>query len=189
MSGGPGRTLLCCALLLAGAAPAAEVSHDVTFDSNVDFHSLHTFTIGAGRTSSRFFEPEIDNRLFLQRMRSSIRAALAGHGMQEASGQPDIAVSFSVVIADYASVERREPMRVPDTATQRGFVIPGGPEPLLFTAGTLVIDLTDASGKLLWRGTWHERQRSGPKLSSKLSDDARALLQEFPPRRKQGLIQ
>jgi hypothetical protein len=176
--------LVAVLLLLARAAAAGEVSHDISFDSNTDFRGLRTFSIGEGQTSSRYFQPEIDNRLFLQRMRDSIRTVLKAKGLKEATDHPDLAVAFHVVDADYASVERREPIRVPAAPGARGYVIPGGPEPLLFTAGTLVIDLVNSSGTLVWRGTWHERQSSGPKLSSKLSDDASKLLSNYPPQRK-----
>lgn len=176
--------LLAAALLLARSAAAVEVDHDISFDPDTDFKALRTFTIGEGRTTSRFFQPEIDNRLFLQRMQGSIRAALVARGLKETTDRPDLAVTFHVTNADYATVERREPVRVPDSPGARGFVIPGGPEPQLFIAGTLVIDLTDASGKLVWRGTWHDRERSGPKLSGKLSEDARKLLSKYPPQRR-----
>jgi hypothetical protein len=179
-----GGALLGTALLFAGAAAAVEVDHDISFNPNTDFRALRTFTIGEGQTSSRYFQPEIDNRLFLQRMRNSIRKALTAKGLKETTERPDLAVTFHVTNADYATVERREPVRIPDSPGMRGHVIPGGPEPQLFIAGTLVIDLTDAAGTLVWRGTWHERESSGPKLSAKLSDDARKLLSNYPPKRK-----
>ncbi len=68
-------------------------------------------------------------------MRNSIRAALTAKGLKETADGADLAVAFHVVDADYATVERRPPVRIPDSAVARGFVIPGGPEPLLFTAG------------------------------------------------------
>jgi hypothetical protein len=179
-----GCALLGAALLFAGVAAAFEVDHDISFDANADFTALRTFSVGEGRTTSRFFQPEIDNRLFLQRMRNSIRAALTAKGLKETADRADLAVTFQVTNADYATVGRREPLRIPDSRAARGYVIPGGPEPLLFTAGTLVIDLTDSSGTLVWRGTWHERERSGPKLSGKLSEDARKLLSKYPPKRR-----
>ncbi len=178
------RALPCFAVLLAGIAMAGEASHDISSDPGTDFRALHTFSVGAGQVSSRYFKPEIDNRLFLQRMQDSIRAALTAKGLKETTEHADVAVTFQVADADYATVARREPVRIPPSATERGFVIPGGPETELYTAGTLVIDLTSPAGTLLWRGTWHERQSSAPKLSSKLSEDARKLLSDYPPKRR-----
>lgn len=180
----PGRSMLATALLLlAAAATASQVGHDISFDSKADFRALRTFTIGEGEVASRFYKPEIDNRLFLQRMRSTIRAALTAKGLTETTDRPDLAVSFRIVDSDYATVERRPPVRIPGSAVAPGLVIPGGPQPQLFVAGTLVIDLTDSSGTLVWRGTWHERERSGPRLSRKLSEHARKLLSGYPPKR------
>ena len=183
----PGLGLLATALLLLGrGAFASGESHDVTYDANTDFKSLHTFSIRDGQINST--KPEFDNRLFRQRMERDIRAALTSRGLTESTGHADVIVTWSLVDTDVAAVERIGPTRIPDTATSRGFVIPGGPQPNLYTEGTLVIDLGNAAGKLIWRGTWSEQERSTPNLSNKLSDDVRRLLREFPPKRKQGLI-
>jgi hypothetical protein len=66
----------------------------------------------------------------------------------------------------------------------RGFVIAGtGPHPVLFTEGTLVIDMLNASDVLVWRGTYRDREQSGPRLSRNLSQDARKLLSKYPPKK------
>jgi hypothetical protein len=186
------RSTLRLALLLATlSAPAAGVTadtHDVSFDDSVDFRALRTFAIASGQIVSE--KPEIDNRLFRQRMEDSIRTTLVQKGLKEAGDLPDVTVTFHYSEKEVSGVERNGPTRIPDSPAARGFVIPGsGPSPVMFIEGTLVIDLVGASGNLLWRGTWREQEQSGPKLSSKLSGDARKLLREFPPRRKQGLIQ
>jgi hypothetical protein len=179
--------LLGTALLLLGrGACAGGESHDVTYDANTDFKALRTFAIRDGRVNST--KPEFANRLFRQRMERDIRAALISRGLKESAGTADVVVTYSLVDTDVAGVERIPPTRVPDTAASRGFVIPGGPQADLYTEGTLVIDLSNAAGKLIWRGTWSERERSTPNLSSKLSDDVRKLLREFPPKRKQGVF-
>lgn len=181
------RLLPACALLLLAQGVHAAAAHDVTFDAGVDFKALRTFAIQDGQINST--KPEFDNRLFRQRLQRDIRAALQSRGLDESAGPSDVVVSYSLIDTDVAAVQRREPLRVPDTAASRGFVIPGGPEPNLYTEGTLVVDLKDAAGKLIWRGTWRGQERSSPDLSNKLSDGVRTLLREFPPRRKQGLIQ
>jgi hypothetical protein len=181
------RLAMVLAALLAPAVGTTADTHDVSFDASVDFGALKTFAIRSGHIASE--KPEIDNRLFRQRMEYSIRDSLVQKGLNEAHNLPDVTVTFSYTEQDVSGVERSGPMRIPDSPAARGFVIPGrGPSPVMFTEGTLVIDLLDASGKLLWRGTWRDEEQSGPKLSSKLSDDARKLLREFPPRRKQGLL-
>jgi len=182
------RLAMFLAALLAPTVVAAADTHDVSFDASVDFRALQTFAITSGQITSE--KPEIDNRLFRQRMEDSIRATLLKKGLNETRDHPDVTATFHYDEKDVSGVQRSGPTRIPDNAVARGYVIPGsGPSPVMYTEGTLVIDLLDASGKLLWRGTWREQEQSGPKLSSKLSKDASALLGEFPPRRKQGLIQ
>ena len=68
----------------------------------------------------------------------------------------------------------------------RGEVIPGtGPIPELFTEGTLVIDMTAGqAGALVWRGTYRDEERSGPRLARKLPEDATQLLSKYPPRKR-----
>jgi hypothetical protein len=175
-----------CFIASSGLAVAAD-THDVNFDESVDFRALKTFSIRGAQISSA--KPEIDNRLFRQRMENSIRAALADKGLKEDGNLPDFSITYSYVDKDVSDVERIGPTRVPDTPLARGYVIPGsGPTPTMYTEGTLVIDMTDATGKLLWHGTWRDQEQSGPTLSRKLSDDVRKLLREFPPKRKQGLF-
>lgn len=174
-----------CALLLAVLLPASGVAGDgaVTFDAARDFSRLRTFAIREGMIQST--KPEIDNRLFRQRMDDAIRMQLTRRGLEEVSTDPALVVTYAFTDADYSQVQRTPPTRIPDTPGQRGFVVPGsGPHPLLFTEGTLVIDVFDPIGELVWRGTWRNRERSGPKLSTSLSGNARKLLSKFPPRQR-----
>lgn len=173
-------------LVGSGSACASGEKHDITHDGSTDFKALKTFAIRDGRINSS--KPEFDNRLFRQRMERDIRTALLSKGLEESNGPADMVVTYSFVDTDVAGVDRVPPTRIPDTPAARGFVIPGGASPDLYTEGTLVIDISNAAGKLIWRGTWSERERSSPNLSNRLSDNVRALLREFPPKRKQGLF-
>jgi hypothetical protein len=152
--------------LLAPALASADDS-DVSFDASVDFRALRTFAIVQGHLTTD--KPEIDNRLFRQRLEDSIRATLLEKGLTEVAERPDVSVSWYFHDTDVSAVER---------GTGRG------PNPVLYTQGTLVIDLNNASNSLLWRGTWRDQERNGPKLSRKLSGDARKLLSRYPPKRK-----
>jgi len=177
--------LLPAALLgaLAWAAGARADSHDVSYAPGIDFRLLKTFSIRAGQIASD--KPEIDNRLFRQRLEDSIAAALRARGLQQATDGADVIVTYSFGETDVSKVERLAPTRIPPSSGARGFVIPGsGPTPVLSTEGTLVVDLDDAHGALLWRGTWRDQEKSGPRLSRNLSEDARKLLAEFPPKRR-----
>ena len=181
------RLTMALAIVLVPAVDAAADTHDVNFDASVDFKALKTFAINGGRINSA--KPEIDNRLFRQRLEDSIRATLVQKGLQETPDRPDVTVTYTYEDRDVSGVERTGPVRIPDNALARGYVIPGsGPSPTMYTEGTLVIDILDSANSLLWHGTWRDQEQSGPTLSRKLSEDARRLLREFPPRRKQGLL-
>jgi hypothetical protein len=163
---------------------AAAKGGGISFAAGVDYRALHTFSIREGRIDSP--KPEVDNRLFRQRMDDSIRASLTKKGLREVTTNPDLIVTFHISDADFSGVQRTQPVRVPPIPGQQpGFVLPGsGPRPELFTEGTLVIDVFDAAGSLVWRGTWRNTERNGPALSRKLSADARKLLAKFPPKKR-----
>jgi hypothetical protein len=160
------RSLLLAMTLCAALVPALASADDsdVSFDAGTDFRTLRTFNIQAGHISSN--KPEIDNRLFRQRMEDSIRTALVKKGLREVADAADMAVSWYFRDMDVSAVERTG----------------NGPSQVLYTQGTLVIDLSNASNSLLWRGTWRDQERNGPKLSRKLSEDARKLLSKYPPK-------
>jgi len=173
--------LVLAATLASGAALAD--SGTIDFESSVDFKAIRTFALREG--SIRSLKPEVDNRLFRQRMNDSIRAVLAKKGLKEVATQPDVVVTFHFSDADVSQVDRLPATRIPDAPGMRGFVIPGsGPRQVLYTEGSLVIDMYDASDTLIWRGTYRDREQSGPRLSRNLSEDARRLLSRFPPRKR-----
>src|SRR5215207_7069811 len=109
-----------CALFAASPASADE-SH-VSFDAGVDFKALKTFAIRGGRFDSA--KPEIDNRLFRQRMEDSIRAALAKKGLVEAASDADVVVTYHIDDKDVSAVQRLGPARVRGNRGNPGFIIP-----------------------------------------------------------------
>ncbi|HUG72424.1 MAG TPA: DUF4136 domain-containing protein [Steroidobacteraceae bacterium] len=175
-----GATLLAFTSGLCAAAGSGNIS----FDANTDFGALRTYAFRDGQINTR--KPEIDNRLFRQRVNDSIRATLAKKRLQETAGNPDLWVSFHFTDVDFSEVERMGPTRIPGIpGQQRGFVVPGtAPRPVMFTEGTLVIDLYNAANVLVWRGTVSNREQSGPALSRKLSGDAGKLMAKYPPKKK-----
>lgn len=175
-----------CALLVAlsamldsGVVRSAE-GPVITFENAVDFKSLRTFAIVDGRIDAN--KPEINNRLFRQRMTNAIRASLTAKGLKEVTDRPDFTVTYQISDGDYSVVERRPAMRVPRNGDQEGYNIPVGPTPVLYTEGTLVIDIHNASKVLVWRGTYRDRETKSPSLSRNLSLDAGKLLAKYPPK-------
>jgi len=179
------------ALLFAAVFASATTwaGSDISFAPGTDFRSLRTFTLVPGDIASD--KPEINNRLFRQRLESSIRAALLKKGLKEdPSGKADVSVTYSVRDKDVRAVERQGPTRIPGGRGAGGQAAPDivvrtpVAVPKLYTEGVLVIDISNASKSLLWRGTHEDRASSSPLLSKQLSEDARKLLAGYPPKQK-----
>jgi hypothetical protein len=63
---------------------------------------------------------------------------------------------------------------------------PQSTNPVGFVEGVLVIDMIAGTpGTLVWRGVYRDNEKSSAKFSDKLPGDARKLLSEYPPKRKQ----
>jgi hypothetical protein len=179
-------TLLVAYVLCSSVAFAGDES-SINVDATFDFSKVATFAIRPGRINSQ--KPELNNRLFLQKIDAAIRAAVVAKGLKEVADRPDVFVDFSVASMDYSVTGGQRGTRTPDGPRGsgiRGTVIPGtGPIPELFTAGTLVIDMSvGQTGALVWRGTYRDEERSGPRLARKLPDDATDLVSKYPPRNR-----
>ena len=160
---------VCSSLLLAD-------SHGVDFDASVDFRTVTTFVLHPGVVHSK--KPELDNRLFVQQLDDTIRAALLARGLKEVVNQPGVVVDVSV-----AGVDASRSVRHPGTRAG-GVVFPGsGIQREEYAEGTLVIDMSQ-NGALIWRGTYHDEERSSPTLARRFPTDAKTLLADFPPKRK-----
>jgi hypothetical protein len=56
-----------------------------------------------------------------------------------------------------------------------------GPIPELYTEGTLIISIrSTATNAVVWRGTYRDEERSGPRLAESLPENAAKLLSKFP---------
>ena len=173
--------------VLCSAIAFADDESNINVDATFDFSKVATFAIRPGRIDSQ--KPELNNRLFLQKIDAAIRAAVVAKGLKEVVDRPDVVVSFSVASMDYSVTGGQRGTRTPDGPRGsgiRGEVIPGtGPIPELFTEGTLVIDMTvGQTGALVWRGTYRDEERSGPRLARNLPEDATKLLSKYPPRKR-----
>jgi len=179
------RSSACLTALIAlvSWAMLGADSHSVDYDQSVDFAALTTFAIRNDTVKSS--KPELNNRLFRQRLEREIRATLTGKKLKE-TADADIVVDITLSDADFRSATREPATHFPARRGMPATTIPGsGPQPELSVEGTLVIDITVVrSNKHIWRGTYRDDEPSGPTLSRKLSDDARKLLGEYPPHKK-----
>jgi hypothetical protein len=169
-------------LILCSAVVLVADDHNVDFDKSVDFSKVNTFTIRPGKISSG--RAELNNSLVNKKITDTIRTALTAKGMKETSERPDVTVEFSATGIDYAIGPGRRANQVgasrpPEERRGRGR---GGDEPVDFSEGTLVIDVktTAQPAVLIWRGVYHDKEKSSAKLAQKFPDDAKKLLSEYP---------
>lgn len=162
--------LALCVIAVAGSAAILRADDlSTTMAPGADFTAFKTFTVHDGTVDSG--RPELDNPLFVKKLVKTIRAALEARGLTHAMAQPDLIVDFTLTGEDFA-VGARSPAR--------GL----GPQPVRFTEGTLVIDLTKPGDhEPLWRGVYRDDETTGSKLMQKLPDDARKLMEKLPKSR------
>ena len=142
----------------------------VVVDPRADLSLFKTFVVRKGKIDSP--RPELDNPLFVKKLTSVIRAALAAKGLTESTDRPDLVVGYTVTGEDVS-------MGAPSAA--RGL----GPQPVRFTEGTLVIDLTrPGDGASVWRGVYRDDEKTGSKLMQNLPEDAKKLVARYPQRAK-----
>ena len=165
MSMRAGIFLVMSAVLVASAPVTADDLSVVVAPGTV-FSKFRTFAIRDQKIYSE--RPELDNPLFAKRLSSTIRAALSAKGLTNTAGTPDLYVDF-VLTGEDIHTSRPTPMR--------GV----GPQPVRYTAGTLVIDLSKPEEtEPVWRGVYRDDENTGSKLMQKLPDDARKLIDRYP---------
>lgn len=157
-----------CVSLLVGTAWLAADDLSVVVDPKANFAAFKTFAVRTGKIESE--RPEIDNSLFAKKLTRTIRAELTAKGLKEVTGRPDLLVDYTISSEDINTAQR---------GGGRGI----GPQPLRFTVGMLVIDLTRPGDQApVWRGVYRDDERTGSKLAQKLPDDAKKLIARYPKR-------
>ena len=160
-----GLLLAICVSVMASSAWLSADDLSVVVDPKADFSKLKTFAVRVGKIASN--RPEIDNVLFAKRLTRTIRVALTAKGLKEVTGQPDLLVDYSIASEDI-------------NTTQRGGGRGIGPQPLRFTVGMLVIDMTRPGDQNpVWRGVYRDDEMTGSKLFQKLPEDARKLIAKY----------
>ena len=151
--------------------PATIVADDmsVSVDPKARFDTFKTFAFRDRKIDSD--RPELDNRLFIKKLESTIRAALRAKGLTEAGSGPDLFVDVHLAGQDISTTVQT-PARVV------------GPQPLRIAAGMLVIDLSrPGETDPVWRGVYRDDEATGSKLVEKLPQDAGKLIDKYPKRK------
>ena len=157
-------TLLAITVFLSPLLLADE--HHIDFDKKADFGSFKTFVFIDGKTGS--LRPEINSRLTLKAVGDAIRSELSSKGLKETQQDADLAVTFSIT-----SIPLRGGTGPRASRGSPGF------------RGTFNIDVTKRStNELVWRGVYTDDESTAGKLAGKLPSDAKKLLSEYPPKKK-----
>jgi hypothetical protein len=120
-------------------------------------------------------DPRLDNnRFFRESVESAIEQQLAARGFRK-SDAPDLAIHYHVRLEQAFYVSRLENR---STAYQNG-------DPQLYDAGTLLIDVVDRTGRLLWRGYAHASVDvtdvdNQPLMTRRIEEAVRRILATFP---------
>jgi len=163
-----GRLLTFAMMLIATVAVRAADDISVQVDPHADFSRFSTFAIRGTKINSP--RPELDNPLFVKKLNTTVRTALGTRGLKEAADQPDLLVNIVLSGEDVST-------------TQRGAIRGAGPMPLMYTEGTLTIELSRPGDPApVWRGVYRDDEKTGSKLMAKLPDDARKLIDRYPKR-------
>jgi hypothetical protein len=158
---------------LAASAAWAQKVH-TEFDASVDFTRYKTYALREGRIRAK--HPSLDNSLVERKIENAIKAQLSAKGLQEASGRPDVVVTYVL-----GATDKRDVDVVP--AGWRGW----GRRRVVhrYTQGTMVIDLRDPVQKeLVWRATCSDTASDPSKLNERIEKDVKKAFEKYPPKKK-----
>jgi hypothetical protein len=163
---------LTLSLLAAHGAWAQKIT--VEFDQAADFSKYKTFTIRGGQLNSK--NPALNSELVKKRIEADIERGLTARGLEAASGQSDLIVTYR-----FGSARKTEVETYP--AGWRGWGTRAVRVP--YTEGTLVIDLRDpTTHSLVWRAVASQGKSDAAKIEGKLDDMVKKSLEKYPPKKK-----
>jgi len=165
-------------VLAAAAASCASMRVSSYLAKDADLARYHSYTWAPSDRLSTG-DPRLDNNPFFQeRLQSSVDRQLGARGFaREAVTSPDLVVHY------HASVSQE--LDVNNTDREFGHCDAGDCRPLLYEAGTIVVDLVDArTNKLVWRG-WANDSIDGvidnqDWLEDKIDQAVNRIMQQLP---------
>lgn len=166
------RTIQAVILLLLGSILLFADEHSVNFDAGTDFSKLQSFAFRQAKCNSTL--PELNNPLYMKNLRSIISASLMSKGLKEVTAdRADVLVDVRFDGLESSS---------PGTVGNR----PGEGHPgMVYVQGTLNIELfTRERNLLVWEGIYRDREDTASRLARRYHDDAKALLLQYPPKKK-----
>lgn len=172
----PLPALVVCALTFGGCATTSAVYSNLERGADVSQYTRYSW---GGAYPGGTGDPRLDNNeIFAERVQAAVDSQMLANGFEKtAAGSAELLVHYHASITqqiDLTDTERLEPC--PDC------------RPFIYDAGTLVIDLVDAStNNVLWRG-WAEGNVDGvvdnqQRMEARIDDDVTRIFEQFPLRR------
>ena len=171
------RGLVLGALIAAAACAPVQVHTYVPRSANLtQYHTYAWAPAGAFETG----DPRLDNNtLFIERLQSAVEGQLARKGWAPAVGsQPDLVIHFHARVDQRLDLRDAKPSAAPVNEDSGG-------GPLLYDAGTLLLDfVASRSNTLVWRG-WAEGSVEGvidnqAAMNAKIDAAVARILATFP---------
>jgi hypothetical protein len=185
----PAKILISVMLLSLTACSSMKVSVD--YDENYDFSKLKSWSwryAEQPQTGDAF----IDNPIRDQRIRASIKTALAEKGLSQSSEHPDFLVRYELKVETKEKTSNVSIFVGTGTWGSHGGVSVGAGAPVAssstpYNVGTLYIDfLAPESGNLLWRGTGEATMNESGTPEEKQAatlEAVRKIMKDYPPKK------
>ncbi|MFO7602642.1 MAG: DUF4136 domain-containing protein [Gammaproteobacteria bacterium] len=175
-------TLLSCILLVSCASQV-----DVDYRAGLDLSNIKTFQVEPKPVNAST-DPRIDNPFMQQRTVEALRAGFSAKGWRDAADSADAQIKYHLVIKQEFETDDSGVYLGIGTGSRHSFfgMTYAFPDRQVASVDVLVltIDILDAQGGLLWRGSLGRRLLGGSTPDSHrqlIQSMVAEILKQFPP--------
>ena len=165
------EVLLAVAALALGGCAGSTMKVSTDYDRSANFAPLKTY--------SWRVEQQLPNPLMAQRLVDAIDANLKSKGFTKVESGGDITATYHAAAdksVDVQSFQSGGPYSCWGGCTTSTTVTP-------VTIGTVIVDLVDKNGKMLWRGSATDTVSGDPKENeAKIQEAVHKMFEKFPPK-------
>jgi hypothetical protein len=178
------------AVLLSGLSPLARIKTNAEFDKTFDFTRVKTFgwnPMGAGEVKmarTKDDDPEAMRKRAEPMVVTAVASTLKAKGLQEASSQPDLVVTYYLLLSTNMTTQTMGQFLPATVAWGLPVFAPATQSMSMMNRGSLVLDL-GAKGTVVWRGVAQAEIKpdtDDKKRAALIQEAVRDLFQRFPPK-------
>ncbi len=175
-------------VLLLGSCAVTDI------DKTVDFNQYKTFGFSTAEVNVN--HPAYKSNLISSKIRKDIQSEFEKRGLKYSKKDPDLLVSYETFTTDKEQVVSNYgygyPYMYPGMMFYRGFPMMWGypyapfggmygPNRMIYTEGTLIIDVQDANTKeQVWRGLVKGNVSNLNALSKSIDKGVKAIMKKYP---------